>query len=224
MNSKCFIYVIRHPLTNTIVYVGQTTKGRARFVKHLNSTKKQPISQWIQKIKQEGQIPFFEPIFYPIQSNIDEMEIYYISHYREQGLSLKNLTSGGKSTRGFKMPNEVVEKARQRLIGKPSLRKGIPMSEEAKSKMSIAAKKRTGSLNHFTGKKHTKETRIKMSLNGKGKVPHNKTKVLFVNTGEIFESTVEAAKALNIPRSLINESIRGLHKNRRGLVFKAVEV
>ena len=62
------------------------------------------------------------------------------------------------------------EESRQRMSaahkGKPSLKKGVPLSEEHKIKISIANK---GKLCPMAGKNHTPETRRKMSEAKKGR-------------------------------------------------------
>ena len=47
--------------------------------------------------------------------------------------------------------------------------KGKKLSIEAREKMSVAAKKRIGRLNHFFGKKHSAETKRKIGLSKLGK-------------------------------------------------------
>lgn len=52
--------------------------------------------------------------------------------------------------------------------GKPSNRKGIPMSEEQKIKLRNSLKGK------YIGRKHSEETKLKLSLTTSGRVPWNK--------------------------------------------------
>ena len=52
-------------------------------------------------------------------------------------------------------------------------RKGIPVSEETRRKLSEAGK---GEKNPFYGKSHSEESKEKMSKSSKGRIPWNKGK------------------------------------------------
>jgi hypothetical protein len=104
---------------------------------------------------------------------------------------------------GFEKAKEIRLKCGSKNKGKPSPRLGVKLSEETKQKISKAnlgkvvseeakkknSKSHSGMNNHFYGKKHTaesrqkiseakrnisKETRLKMSMARKGKSPWNK--------------------------------------------------
>lgn len=72
-----------------------------------------------------------------------------------------------------------------------------------------------GDRNHFYGKTHKDETR-ELMRNKKNK------KVLCINTGEVYESTLKCSEALGIADSLIAKCSRGYQKETHGLKFKYV--
>ena len=75
---------------------------------------------------------------------------------------------------------EAKEKNRQAHLGKSSWNKGIPCTEETKAKLREKALERnvSGERNPFYGKKHTEESREKMSAANIGHTPWNKGKTM----------------------------------------------
>ena len=75
-----------------------------------------------------------------------------------------NLTLGGDGRMGYKLSEETKRKIGEGNIGKV-------MSNEAKEKMSVAAKKRSvGKLSPMNGKKHTDDALKKISESSKGRI------------------------------------------------------
>ena len=146
------------------------------------------------------------------QEELDEWEQYYIKFYDTLYPNGYNLEKGGRGgvpseeTRrkisqnhrdcsGEKNPfygkqhsEEVKKKISDTHKGKPSNKKGIPLSEEHKKKLSDKNKgkklseetkqkmseARSGEKNAMFGKTHSEESKRKMSLAKKGKPAHNK--------------------------------------------------
>ena len=81
-----------------------------------------------------------------------------------------------------------------------------------------------GEKNHNYGKEFSKETRERLSLSHKGKKtgadnPAAKS-VLCIETGEIFPTTVSAAKAVNVSRGTICSCLLGRSKTAGGYHWK----
>jgi len=81
-----------------------------------------------------------------------------------------------------------------------------------------------GEKNHNYGKDFSKETREKLSLSHKGKKtgadnPAAKS-VMCIETGEIFPTTVSAAKAANVSRGTICSCLLGRSKTAGGYHWK----
>lgn len=90
------------------------------------------------------------------------------------------------------------------------------------------------------GKKHTEEAKNKMSLKKKGQEQHKNSlsalllansgnkysakKIKCVETGEIFESLVAAAKNLGIKYSTLSMAVRHKSLTRKNLSFEYIEV
>lgn len=103
-----------------------------------------------------------------------------------------NLQGGGMSS------FEIHEKSKKKMSenhydcsGNNNPNYGKHLSEETKDKISRANK---GNTSPMKNKKHTDESKKKMSENSKGKISPNRTKVINLDTGEIFDSITEARK------------------------------
>ena len=89
---------------------------------------------------------------------------------------LRNLTDGGEGASGYKPPEEVRQRWSEMRMGHPGWNKGIPPSEETKQKISISNQGHVVlpetrdkiSKSHF-GLKHRADSKLKMSLQRKGR-------------------------------------------------------
>ena len=75
---------------------------------------------------------------------------------------------------------------------------------------------------HHKGKSHSKETKRKISKTNKGREAWNKKKILCVETGIIYESTMEASRALNANFSNISAVCREVRKTANGYHWQFV--
>lgn len=123
-----------------------------------------------------------------------------------------------------------IERLSKINIGRPSWNKGLKMSDEARKNMSIAQKKKykNGFVPYMKGKKHTIESRKKMSEKSKGRKLNedtkrkmkennsNSKKIIILETGEIFNSGKECAESLHCHRSNPNFVCNGRQKTCKG--------
>lgn len=168
-NREVHIYVLKHPDTLEVRYVGKTVRSLSRRLgNHIANAKgnkhNKHLSNWILSILRENKRPIIE-LLETCQSDVwQEREQHWISQFP----NLINLTAGGDGCIGFTHNSEVIEKIRQSKIGtKHSIEfkkamskrlKGVPLSEEHKSKIGLANK----------GRKASESTKKKLSESHKG--------------------------------------------------------
>jgi hypothetical protein len=109
-----------------------------------------------------------------------ELEIQRISFWREMGVDLTNIADGGRlppigkkeknSFYGKKHTEEAKAKIAAAKLGKQSPYKGKVTSEEVKAKIAAAMK----GNKHWVGRKHSAETRAKISQAAKLRYAHSK--------------------------------------------------
>lgn len=146
-------------ILNGKFYVGQTA---SKNVKYLGSGKLLLIA-----IKEHGRHNFSREIIeYCDIDKLDEREIFWISklspHYNIDGGGYNRSKDTGRAISLAKM-------------GKPAWNKGLRgiYTKESLELMSKKAKERTAP-NPFKGKKHSKETKYKISIKNKGRLAGNK--------------------------------------------------
>ena len=109
---KVKIYVLKHPDTLEIRYVGKTVRRLCeRIGNHITNAN---LSNWILKLLSEGKRPIIELIEECEPSVWQEREKYWISQYQ----NLINLTAGGDGCEGFHISEESREKWRRAVKGK----------------------------------------------------------------------------------------------------------
>lgn len=89
--NQAFIYLIMDPLTNDIVYVGQTKwYPQHRFANHRVGTKETKIGRFILSLKEQGLKPVFEVIEICHKDIADFWELHYMFLYQSWGFQLMN--------------------------------------------------------------------------------------------------------------------------------------
>lgn len=163
------IYVLKHPDTLEIRYVGKTVRSLSRRLgNHIANAKgnkhNKHLANWILGLLFEGKRPLIEQLEECDSAIWQEREQYWISHFP----NLINLTEGGDGCVGFLHDEATKEKLRLVNKGRRHTQefkdamshrlKGVKLSPEHVAK--IAASNR--------GRKATLETRKRLSESHKG--------------------------------------------------------
>lgn len=245
------IYPRKNPIEP--IYVGKGKNKRLLF--HKNRTKNPILKRKIKKIKENG----LEPVIEKIQENLIEsealkLEIELIAKYgridNNTGI-LCNLTDGGETTTGWIPSKETKElwslqrKGKKQTEAQYQANCNRKHTEETKNKLSIINKgqkrhSKKGQKRHskeqiekirilHIGSKRSTETRLKMSLQRKGKEQtkarieaclRNCKPIICVNNKKIYQSAKDTAKDLNITCPGISMVARGTSKSHFGYKFK----
>lgn len=224
------IYKIVNKITNK-VYIGQTVMPLARrWSVHKASKRKSPLTS---SIKKHGIENFYIQEIDRAHSTIelDILEQTYIVAYNSVYPNGYNLAIGGRSSRGHKAWNKGIKGLPPpKSAFKPGdipRNKGLETSEAAKIKqskaklgkhLSPATEFKKGEVSAFKGKKHSEESLALITAANLLRA----TKVLCVETGEIFQSVAECAAKYNIAKSHLLRLIRA-HKKHKGLQLTFIE-
>lgn len=205
------IYRIHNSITGKD-YIGQTIRSlEERTAEHIRKTNS-VISKAIRKYGIENFV--IEEI--DSASTIEELnekEIYWISKYNSIVPNGYNQCIGGGNTCGFHH------------------------REESKKKMSISKSKiYTGKNNPFYGKKHSDESKQKMSSQRKGllhldkeqidklRASHHTVCVKNVETGEVFKSIKDASEKYAVQSTHITRVCKGRRKTAGGYHWEYVNI
>lgn len=168
------IYLIIN-LINGKKYVGQTIQTlNNRIKQHRNCKKKRGIDAAIQKYGWENFT--VDTIEICPRDLLNEREVFWITFHNCKYPDGYNLTAGGSGSKGFSPSKETRAKISKSLKGRPTSRKGKPLSEEHKAKLSANHADFKGVNHPFYGKHHSPETCAKLSEFNKGKPSPNKGK------------------------------------------------
>lgn len=150
---KTFIYALKNPINNKIFYIGKSNKPKQRLSSHISRTKilKTPTSKFIISLLEQNTKPELMILEEISIIEWEEKEKFYIEKYTLEN-ELTNLSKGGKGNTGFFHSKET------KLL----------MSKNRKEKQ-----------NSFYGKKHTKETILK--IKEKNILHNKKNKELGIN-------------------------------------------
>jgi len=171
-NKKYYLYLIKNKINN-MVYIGQTDNANRRWKHHKNAGKtnqKKPIYTDMYNLGHHNFIFIVIATAANVQA-ANELEILlieqYDSLYRYHSPKGYNLSKGGgnketsdftrnklsKARAGIPLSQQHVQAISNGLIGHK-------LKEDTKEKI---GKAQIGELNHFHGKKHSAETKHKMS-------------------------------------------------------------
>ena len=213
------IYQAHNPVTNTF-YVGKTVKNlEHRKRQHMvEAGLKRNNSYFHKAIRKYG---FYIFNWYVLEETnnkeeLSKLEIRWIKLLKDCGHKIYNLTSGGDggSTNTY--------------------RKGKPLSEETKLKISVGLKKYFETNNnptkdtHPEGRPHTEESKKKISCSHTGKLRPNimgknnpsAKSVICTTTGETFDYATLAAEKYNVDLSTIIKCCRHKLKHTKGYKFE----
>jgi len=155
-----FIYALKEPETGEIRYVGKSNDPKKRLEDHMSCQGNHHRACWVKNLKHRGLRPILEVIDEIPLEYWRQLEVAYISFYREQGCDLVNGTLGGD---GLQDPTpEVRKKMSESKAGKNHPLYGTKASPETRKKMSEA---RLGEKHHFYGIKRSQEERDQQSRN-----------------------------------------------------------
>lgn len=195
-----YIYTLSDPRTKVIRYVGKTNNPQVRFSMHMCEKRNTHKNNWIRQLKSLGLKPVME-IIETIDCTADEWadrERFWIAHFRQMGLPLTNLDSGGNSGRALS------EETKAKIS---AAHKGMKLSPEsiAKMKATKAAgwtpERRANMGAHLKGKKQTPEMIAKRVESLKGRVCSEETRRKIGEANRRNYSTPEA-RALARERAL----------------------
>ena len=165
------VYCIKNTINNK-EYIGLTTRTlEHRWKQHIYESNKKDSWEWNtplgNAIKKYGKDSFQVFVLEECSSETElkQKEIQLIRERKSLATETGyNLTLGGDGRLGYKLSEETKRKIGEGNIGKV-------MSNEAKEKMSVAAKKRSvGKLSPMNGKKHTDDALKKISESSKGRI------------------------------------------------------
>ena len=165
------VYCIKNTINNK-EYIGLTTRAlEERWKQHIRESNREGGWEWNtplgNAIKKYGKDSFQVFVLEECSSETEmkQKEIWLIRERKSLASETGyNLTLGGDGRLGYKLSKET-----KRKIGEGNL--GKIMSDDAKAKMSIAAKKRcVGKPSPMDGKKHTDDALKKISESSKGRV------------------------------------------------------
>ena len=132
INKFTSIYVILHPETREIRYVGMTRDPKRRFREHCNGGHSQVVHRWIQNLTSLPIIKIHEVV--PVIEG-REREKFWISHFRNLGLNLLNQTDGGetgnKKQRGYRGPHKLLSPETREKIRISHLGKSLSLEHSA---------------------------------------------------------------------------------------------
>jgi hypothetical protein len=133
-----YIYVLKHPVTHEIRYVGKTIDLKIRKKSHRELGKTR-CDNWKRSLLADGFWPDMEVVEnVPSGENWAKREQFWIKHYRDLGCNLTNLTEGGEGTEGRVITDAYREKMRKKFLGRP-----IPQEQREQISKSLTGLKQS---------------------------------------------------------------------------------
>jgi len=94
---KFYVYVLKHPITQEIRYVGLTNNPKRRFYAHYSTKKKTYTSNWVFSLRKENLKPIMEIVFETdSEETCKQKETELIDFYSKNGAKLTNISCGGE--------------------------------------------------------------------------------------------------------------------------------
>lgn len=188
---KHFIYTLTDPRTKVIRYVGKTNNLAVRLAMHLCEKRGTHKNNWLAQLRDLGLRPIMDVIEECTEETWPERERFWISHFRQMGLPLTNLDSGGNH--GRSLCEETKNKIRQKAIGRKQSTESIAKMKVTKL-ANLTPERRENLRQAQLGKKQSKETIARKSASLKGRVLSEETrkKISKAHIGKLISEEVRA--------------------------------
>ncbi len=210
MGQSLKIYTLHDPDTLDVRYVGFTSKTlERRLAGHVRLAicKNSPINHrlnWIRSLIDSGKSPVILIVETVSDSNWEERERFWISHFRKQGCDLVNGTDGGD---GLRNPTEFVR------LKISSSAKAACGSDEARKRMSSNSKKnwenkqyRDSVVLSKVGKPRPQWVRDKISKSHRGRIIPDDVRVKMSSGQKLRWSSPEQRKKMSLAQKLAMEN------------------
>lgn len=161
MKLFTFIYILKDPITLEIKYVGKSDNPNLRLIEHIRKSKyKQTYkNNWINSLLNVGLKPLLEIVEEAQISKWGDYEKKWITHYKNIGCKLTNLTDGGD---GGNFGDDVNKLISQKLKNRVFSEETLKLMRESAKKRKISyegrkslSEKRKGKGNPMFGKKQS---------------------------------------------------------------------
>lgn len=209
IGNKYKIYSLSEPGDEKVRYIGLTgCTLEHRLGRHLYEKKKNHRCNWIKSLSERGLIPEISLVEDGLtKEEAIAKEIHYIKMFKSFGAKLVNGTIGGEGGMGHTVSDEAKERMRQAR----KRRVGWKHNEESKRKIS---EHHIGHGNPFFGKRHSEDTKAKISLSGKGRMNHpNITDEDVLNIRRIYSQGLYGCASLasiyGVSSSTIERIVKG---------------
>jgi hypothetical protein len=198
------IYALLHPATGEVRYVGKTKQPnpRVRLLDHIRLSAKGIARQrklccWMRSLPEHPKMEILEHD----PADINEAERRWIAHFKSIGLDLCNMTTGGDGQEiGYCPTEETRKKLSQSTLNRSmewriklsNALRGQKRSPEQRARQSASSMGKAGT---FNGRKHSEETRQKMSESMKlAYVEGRKSVAMTVHTEEAKQRISDGMK------------------------------
>lgn len=198
-----FIYSLSDPITKHVRYIGKTNDIKKRFINHLRDKSKCHRTNWIASLKSKKLIPVINIIEECSEEDVDKLERYYISKYKEWGYDLTNGTTGGDG--GYIFTEDVKNKMSQQRKGRKQSKESIEKRVEKMFKPILQYTLEGEFIREWKSIKSAaefykvSETSIKQALNGRTRKSVN---FQWVNYTENFSKTIPPIRKIERPNKL----------------------
>ena len=220
---KILIYALIDPRDGKIKYIGKTNNIRKRIREHIRDEENNLKYAWIKSLKKLKLQPEVLILEETDLGNDNFWEIFWISQCKAWGFELKNMTNGGDGSYGVIPWNKGI-------VGL------FKHSEESKKLMSEWRKLNTnGEKNGFFGKKHTEETKKKLSYKSSlrrwsEEFKENRRGIKNPNCKKVYQYDLEGnfireyefgkqTKEFGFNPNIVSKVCRGINKTHMGYIF-----
>ena len=225
-------YILKHPITGAVFYVGQTICGLSKRLSNHISHPYARVKEFVNPLKEQGLKPIIERVDSCLTTeDWEEKERFYIKKYRDLGFDLANICDGGAGSPGIKRSKEStingILKRRKTFyskcietgeiethIGLIDIREKLGVS---RSVISTGVKRKS----NIKGYIFSKDLNFDQS---KESLAYKKPVECTYPSGEkmVFESAKKAGEFLGIDASGIRQVAHGKFKQQKGFTFKYI--